>query len=498
VRLIALGVILLYGALLRFHALGVQSLWLDEAVSVLHAKAILQHGYPLLPNGRISWESFPAHYSIAAGMRLFPDVHAGSRFFPALAGTLLIGAVFWLGWQTFRTPWPALLAAFLTACMTYEIAWSRQARLYAFLQLFSVLGVASLCRSLDTKRAIWILLTFVLLALSVFCHRAGYLVGLIYLLALMPVLWRVRGVQHFVRQRPALLTCVVLLAGILVWALFMMPTTFGLRMAFLDVLSARGTNYAGKYLSFLREEMGGMFYLAGAGIVLAMPRHWRRVLPLSVGLLAYFYVLSHRTMLFAFRYVFPLLPFLLLLAAWGIGFPIEWGRNRGRWVRLGAVVGSALLMLVGCWGFRSTLVPQRKYLLGYTEPQPDWRIAYAMILSRHQRMTAAGRVSGPLRVVSALPMFHDIYLGPDVGEKYYLPISHTGYPGEIQWKPPYTTATVVGSLNQMTNLHGYVVLDDLGLRMLANREIWDYLTQRKPNAILPREFNVFIWLIGSP
>jgi len=147
-----------WAGVLRFYGLGHQSLWLDEGVSVLHATAILKHGYPLLANGAISWESFPVHYIMAIGLHLRPDIHVGARCMAALAGTLLVPLFFAFSFQVSRSVSHALIGALLLTFMTYEVAWSRQARLYAFFQCFSLASLICMYNYLRHRR-LWVWVT---------------------------------------------------------------------------------------------------------------------------------------------------------------------------------------------------------------------------------------------------------------------------------------------------------------------------------------------------
>lgn len=493
----ALGLMTLWGGILRFYDLGAQSFWLDEAVSVLHARAILEHGYPLLANGRVSWESFPAHYAMALGMIIFPGVHLGARFFSALAGTLLIPALFVFVRQTFKAVYPALIAACFLTFMTYEIAWSRQARMYVYLQLSGVLAVYYFYLFLERRRVVALVGALIFATLGIYCHRAGYLVIPVFILAGLGSWAGIRGLFQWAGRHLRLVLLFLLVIVLISVPLFVVRSTFSIRATLENVLAGNSMNYAGQYLAFLWSQMNSLLFMAAFGALAASVRYFRWVFPLIAASLLFLLVISFRTPLFAFRYSLPIHCYLLALAGYGIYAAVDWFWKYGRAARIAALLIAAMLFISGFAQYEFNIKPRGRYMLGVTEPQPEWRDAYALIAERHQDMRRGKGADDALCVVSAFPMFHDIYLDMERSVKYFLPISFTGYPGELQINPPYTTAFVIKNLDELLSINGYVILDDFGLRMLLNKEIRGYLSGKKPSAIIPGPFNVYIWLLGN-
>ncbi len=113
----------------------------------------------------------PLHYEfywwIGQGMPLAPHValHRGPilltprvmRTVPALFGTLMVPAIYFLAFQVFRRRPVALLASLLTACSAYMMVYSRDAKMYMDLWLFATLHIACLLWWLDSsKRIAWL------------------------------------------------------------------------------------------------------------------------------------------------------------------------------------------------------------------------------------------------------------------------------------------------------------------------------------------------------
>jgi len=490
---ICLCLLTVWGAALRMYDLGHQSFWLDEGVSVQHATAITEHGYPRLTDGSISWESFPVHYLIASSLHAFPDVHTGARFMSAIAGIMLIPVLFAFTYQITGSLRHATVVAALMAFMSYEIAWSRQARVYSFLQLFSLSALVFLYRHfVDRKLHSWTL-ALMFLGVAVCCHRAGYLIAAIFFLSIMmqakPSAFRRRDV-------PGWQVCLigVVTVGVGVLALFHVSTNFSLRQTLNELLQPPEMDYAGMYVRFLWIQLGLLLPISLLGAGLLGFRAPRLALPLIAGTALYMYVISYRTILFAHRYAIPIIPFLLLFAGTAVAQPADLMMSERRWRK---VVGSglgvvALIVTLTQFGWR--IIPCNSYDLGYTAPQPRWREAFAMVSERESRNATTLRAVEPA-VVTPYPLFHDIYLGPDFGGKFYLPISWTGYPGEVRWNPTCTSAALVTDGSKFLKLRGYALLDDFGLRMLAVPEVQQYFLSTKPNAILPGKYPVYIWIL---
>jgi hypothetical protein len=253
---------------------------------------------------------------------------------------------------------------------------------------------------------------------------------------------------------------------------------------------------SGAYVRFLADQMGPLLPLALMGMIIGAFARPGRFVPLAVGSLLHLVVISFVWPYFAFRYSFPLVAPLLAFAAVPVAAPFSrQACSRGR--AMGRALLCVVLLAVSAVGADTTFVPKQRYLLGFTEPQPEWRDAYDMIRERERRLRAAGRPEEEIVTVSAIPLFHDIYLGRNVGRKYYLPISFTGYPGAVARDEPYTTAATIRSLDELLAVRGYLILDDFGLRMLVNKDIRSYLAKTTPNAVLKHRYNVFVWILAG-
>ena len=488
------------GGYVRFHQLGAQSFWIDEAFSTAHAQAIVSHGYPLLDTGEVSWSYFPAHYLMALGLVLTDDLQAGARLFSALAGTLACLAFFQLNWQLTRSKSQALLATLLLTFSTYEIAWSRQARGYLLLQLCGIVSIGCYLSFLREPRAGRLVGALAAAALCPLLHPAGYVFPLALLLLTAPELVRQHAWRAWFRAAPRRMawgaTLVLLLLGF-AWAVHF--TNADPRLLVRHLLGpAAGQGYGLVYLRFLHSILGATLWWSLAGAIAGVWLYPRRVVPLLAAVAAYFYLIALRNPLMHYRYLLPIIPFLLCLAALGAHSLTVylWHRKTRVGRGLAIALGAAFLVAAGTmdWNVR----PYEKYYLGATEPQPEWRAAYARIQEdlASRDAVAGGRAGASVPVtISAFPVFHDLYLGRQ-GEKYFLPVSLTGWADDVPAHASYARAQTVHSMAELAALKGYIILDEMGLTMLCDARIQEYLQSQKPDFVIPGFYKIYIWKKG--
>jgi len=496
-HVLALAAITAGGCWLRYSALSSPSLWIDEGFSAVYALSILEHGYPLLPTGETSWNSFPVHYLMALGIRLFRDFQFGARFFSALFGTMMIPAFYFLNRQIFQSRIQSLLACLLLALMTYEIAWSRQARMYVYLQLFSLVTVACFYRFLEFRRRSDLVFTCFFIFMCAVTHRAWYVALMVIATSGLFELRNTRTWLRWIRHHVCFaITWLILSLGAAALLLFGPVINSNFVTSFSDFLADTHQNYSKAYLSFLNGQLNGLLIWVPVGALLAVWKRPRFSIPLVITVCAYFYVISTRNILFHFRYTLPLICFLLMFAAHAYSFLFERCFSSRSMLLKSGTVFLTILFLSCVSGARFQYLPARRYRLGFTAPQPDWRQAYKWIESSHGDGDGS---DDPIVTVSNFPMFHDFYLGKSTGMKYFLPFSLSGYPNEFREKPQYSKARLICSLDELTQLDCHVVLDDFGLRMLKNKQIRDFLLRRQPDrrVCAPQGFDVFVWRLSA-
>ena len=147
--LIALLLITLLGAALRFYDLGGKGLWLDEAFSVWMGAQSLGE--------MMKWliqidQHPPLYYSLLHLWLNFGDGAVTVRAFSALVSTLAIPLTYFLG-QRLGGPSLGLLAALLMATSPFQVRFAQETRMYALLTFNAAAAMLALSYLLTDARA---------------------------------------------------------------------------------------------------------------------------------------------------------------------------------------------------------------------------------------------------------------------------------------------------------------------------------------------------------
>ena len=161
---IALLLILVLAAFLRFYRLDAQSLWADEGNSVSLAGRSLD----LITAGAAHDIHPPLYYYLLHfWMRVFGSSEFAVRALSALLGTGLVYLTYLLGRHLSRPPsvppkvgeaashscWLGLIAAFLSAISPFQVYYSQETRMYILLAALSALSIYSFIKFLETEES---------------------------------------------------------------------------------------------------------------------------------------------------------------------------------------------------------------------------------------------------------------------------------------------------------------------------------------------------------
>jgi uncharacterized membrane protein len=131
----------LAGFLLRFASAEQLSSHVDESASVMAAQMVADKGVPVFPSGTLYLQGATISYLLAPLIKLgygdFGDFMV-LRMLSVIAGTLAILAAFALTKWLTRSQWTALGVAALLAIDPASVRWSGLVRMYALLQLVSL------------------------------------------------------------------------------------------------------------------------------------------------------------------------------------------------------------------------------------------------------------------------------------------------------------------------------------------------------------------------
>jgi hypothetical protein len=173
--------ILLFGFFLRTTYLDYDSMWIDETISAISAKSILDSGEPLLGSGHLYSRAELFHYVMSFFIYLFGG-DFGARFISVVFGVLTIYLGYLFSKKFIDEPFSNVAFPLVLALSSIEIIYSKQARFYQAFQFFYFLSVylfysfVYLRYKDEYKKAI---IYFILLAVSTYATIHLHSMGII-------------------------------------------------------------------------------------------------------------------------------------------------------------------------------------------------------------------------------------------------------------------------------------------------------------------------------
>jgi mannosyltransferase len=317
------GVIVVFTALsvfLRTRYLSGQ-FWMDEALSV----GISSHSLTAIPGVLRHDGSPPLYYLLLhVWMSVFGSSESATHAMSVLFGVLAVPIGTWIAWSLFGLR-AGLIAAVLFAMNPFLTAYSQETRMYTLMSLLGLLATAGFIHGFIYRRRKWLPLFAICQALMLYTHAWGIFFGVGAAVALIPV-WAVSEDRRAL-VRDALLCFGTAAVLFLPW----LPTL-------LYQASHTGSPWDtapnfGAPVQISRNLMGGdrataaLVLGAAIGLAALWARSERRSKPamamwvlilLPVGTLGFGWILSRFSPAWQYRYFAPILPALLLLAAFGL------------------------------------------------------------------------------------------------------------------------------------------------------------------------------------
>ncbi len=317
-----LVIVCVLSVVFRSHNLAGQY-WMDEGITV----GISSHPLTAIPGILRMDGSPPLFYLLLhVWMSMFGTSEAATHSMTLLIGTLCIPIGFWAGWSLFgkRT---AVFAAVLFGFNAFITEYGVETRMYVLMTLLGLLGTIGFLQGFVNRRRPYVILFACSLALMLYTHAWAIFFGGASAIGVL-ILWRIsEPADRKLLLRDAVLAFVG--AGILF--LPWLPTF--LWQAAHTAAPWDSTPHFGAPVQLSRNIMGGdrvtMAVVIPAVVGLAgltLPRNrlshqaklmWM-LLTISISTLLLAWVASHITPAWVPRYFAPIVPAILLLAAFGM------------------------------------------------------------------------------------------------------------------------------------------------------------------------------------
>lgn len=480
------------GFVLRIYELGIQSLWLDEAISSIAATAFLEKGIPVLPSGFLYDRGILNTFLIAFSFKIFGINEFAARLPSVLFGTLTILLVYFIGskWGNKRI---GIIAAFLVAFSVWEIAWSRQARMYQQLQFFYILSLYLFYEFTQNKSLRNLVLLAISFAATIMSHAFGYVLIIVFLVYSLIAALKERSSIKGVKQSTVALIALVI--GTLLG--------FAYYMGIVQPVLETDVNYYNTYIYLLKKDMGIFLFLAVPGGTMLVNRDWKKGTLLIAALIIPLYFIFFHVLLLGTRYLYFVIPILFILIGYFLDFVIDFMSAKTRdflgkyayadsmekRLKAAANISAALLLISAMYLSPAfTFIPKEKYDLGVNAPQSNFRDAYIYVKDNMQQDDV---------IVSAWTPPAQFYLGKS---DYWLAFNVVGT-GEESFlmknssRDVYTNATAlsdVGALKRVVDEHpgGWVIVDGVawyklrpGMRDFIRNNLTIYKVSDKIDAV---------------
>jgi 4-amino-4-deoxy-L-arabinose transferase-like glycosyltransferase len=488
--------ILTFGLLLRTYNLGHESFWFDETISSIAAISLSENGAPIFPSGFFYSRAILNTFLIAVSFSFLGVNEFAGRFPSVIFGTLTILLVYHMGskWGNKRV---GLLAAILVAFSVWEIAWSRQARMYQQLQFFYVLSLYLFYEYVNHRNKKHLYLLIASLAATILSHVFGYVLIGVFLLFLAASFLKEK--HYNVLDKKNMLY--VALAFIFL---------FGLaynRGVISNVIQTQ-VNYYDEYIYFLKENLGFALFFAVPGATVLLNRDWSKGLLLTISVIIPFYVIFFHVLLFAVRYLYFVIPVVLVLVAYFLDFVIDYvseaiSKKWGHFIsddniqysrsKIGPIVCSitmVLLIVLMSLSPAFTFIPKEAYDLGPNAPRSDFRKAYSYVDSNMQ----PGDV-----VVSAWTAPAQFYLGKN---DYWLAFNVMGtgmepFTVENATRDKYSNSIVIKDTKMLENVtceheRGWIVTDTVAWYKISPQSR-DFIESNTTKQLQDSTIRVYMW-----
>lgn len=384
-----------------------------------------------------------------------------ARFLSVIAGVALIPIIFVIGKKWFGTT-VGILASIMMALSTFDIAWSRQVRMYALWDLlfWTTLACGIYILEQNKKKFTLIILWIMSAGATIATHRFGFLLFPLMILAWYLFVLRPR---QQIRHR--------LIGGGIILGIYIVG------MMVLLMMNNQATNYTNQYFFWLLWEHPMTVILSVLSIAQMIRKditeqHVARISFLFGSIILFFSTLALGVPLLHYRYLLVLNPALFLLTSFALVNIITMFTVK-TWRHIACGIIGIFVITVGFLSHEFTFWPKQFFPLeqespiatqhfrSYT-PQPDFKKMYAII---HNNTSADDRIITPYPTMTwwYLQRIDDLA----------LPISLTSPRSNTGPTIEYYTQTAMLTKDQFeqwqsSGKHGWIIIDDLARTRLEH------------------------------
>ncbi len=373
----------------------------------------------------------------------------------------------------------------LIAFSVWEIAWSRQARMYQQLQFFYILSLY-LFYEFTRNRSLRMLVLVVLSVLAtVISHEFGYSLIPVFLIYLTVSALKERRINSWRRTIPV---AVIIFGALLGFAYF---------MGVIPSILRTDINYYNTYISLLKKDLGIFLFLAVPGGTVLVNRDWKKGLLLISGLIIPLYFIFFHVLLVGTRYLYFVIPILFILAGFFLDLIIDYLSHVLPGIKdsiskkaTAEVIVAVLLICAMYFSGIFTFTPEDKYDLGVNAPWSDFKKAYTYVKENMQPGDT---------IVSAWTPPARFYVGKS---DYWLAFDLVGtgidsFMVSNTSREIYTNATAIKNIEMLENVRkkyesGWIVVDNLAWYKL-HPEVRDYIESNTEQKLYDKNIRVYLW-----
>ncbi len=459
---IILTLLVVCGFLLRIYRLGAQSVWIDEAFTINAAETILKKGIPLLDTGFWYLGGILNSYITALFITVlsFIDKITASRLPSVIFGIATIYLVYKFG-KRIANKEVGLIAAVFVAFSAWEIAWSRQARMYQQFQFLYILSLYFFYRFMEERKLKDLLIMLSATLLAALTHNLAIALPVIMLISILILMLKKDGILFDIvaqlkklKANPSIYTTSILSAiiilGAVIWLMYMSLKKY----QYVDV------NYVKAYWYFIKNYHTLIFYTAVPGLIILW-RKWRDGLLTLLSIIIPFIIIAQGVYLLHYRYLYMFFPFLCIASAQ----TVEWiTGKKGRWKKMMLVLITLLFIILSK---EFMIIPQSHYELEPLSPQPDFKAAYKFLKEEAKEEDV---------IIDAYPAVNKLYLDR---VDYALKFSLSGREVDIVNKTHdvYTGVPYIDEEKLKKLKSCLVITDDLTIGRV-NSSIKEYVTTK--------------------